>query len=479
MVNYYRCLIPRLNGNRIKSEFPYYLSLVKKGICGFIIFGGELEEVRRYVGRLQHEATLPLVMASDLERGLGQQLSGGTNFPPAMALGNISNKKRQKKEEAGKNLKLVRDGFRAVAEEALYAGINTIFAPVLDINTNPRNPIIATRAFGEDRETVSLLGCEMIKELQQAGVAACGKHFPGHGDTETDSHIGLPAVSQSLAFLKKHELVPFQEAVNKGVKLMMLGHLEVPAMEPSGIPVSLSEKAVSFLREKMNYRGIIITDAMNMGGIGRYSEEAASFMALEAGVDIILHPSDPDKTAEYLLKKGAAFDERRLNRFRKGLAARPVSRRPAFYRHTQLSEALTEKSITVSGDFRLKNRISLIILNDEKGRRGDVIAQSLRSRLPSMKVRTVTENKAALKIQPQDDISLVVAVFSETRGWKGGAGNWLYRHISDLKHIACLFISFGSPYLLDSVTDMPKIFAYWDSESAQKAVADIILGTVH
>jgi len=132
------------------------------------------------------------------------------------------------------NLRLLRASFRAIAAEAKYAGINTIFAPVLDVNTNPRNPIISVRAFGEDPETVSFFGCEMIRALQGSGIAACGKHFPGHGDTEVDSHIKLPLVKRGLKRLKGHELLPFQGAIEEQVKMIMLGHLSVPAWTVQG-----------------------------------------------------------------------------------------------------------------------------------------------------------------------------------------------------------------------------------------------------
>ena len=142
-------------------------------------------------------------------------------------------------------MRLLRASLRAIATEAQYAGINTIFGPVLDINTNPRNPIISVRAFGEDPETVSFFGCEMTRAFQACGIAACGKHFPGHGDTEVDSHIKLPVVDKGLKRLKKYELLPFQRAIEENVKMIMLGHLNVPALDSSGTPVSISKKAVS------------------------------------------------------------------------------------------------------------------------------------------------------------------------------------------------------------------------------------------
>jgi len=310
-MNFYKFIIARLNGRDMEKDFDYYLRLVKKGIAGFIVFGGELNTVRQGISELQKAADGCLIIASDLEQGLGQQLEGGTIFPPAMAIASAITPHLPPLDKGGirggevssNKLKLLKKIFKAVAVEARYAGINTIFAPVLDINTNPKNPIISTRAFGESSENVSFFGCEMIKTFQSYGITACGKHFPGHGDTETDSHIKLPKIKKDLKALSKTELAPFRNAVKAGVRMIMMGHLNAPALDPSGVPVSLSQKAVSYLRNKLGFKGIIITDAMNMGGIGRYSEEKASLMALNAGVDILLHPTDPDKVVGYLRGK--------------------------------------------------------------------------------------------------------------------------------------------------------------------------------
>jgi beta-glucosidase-like glycosyl hydrolase len=472
MRDYYQFLIPRLNGATVKNDFPHHLSLVKKGVAGFIIFGGGLEEVRKYVGRLQEESLLPLVIASDLERGLGQQLKGGTSFPPAMALAKAAIKNRVKEAY---DLPLLRKTFTALAEEAAYAGINTILAPVLDINTNPKNPIIAARAFGEDEKTVSLLGSEMIKTLQENGIAACGKHFPGHGDTDIDSHIRLPVIHRQLTNLKRNELKPFKTAVAAGVRMIMLGHLSVPSLDPSGLPVSFSKTAVQFLRREMNYTGILITDAMNMGGIGTYSEERASLMALEAGVDLVLHPSDIEKTVSFMRAKRGPVDADRLERFRSGVLRCPVESRPDFERNGKLSEVLTQKAIVSEGSFSLRKPPLLLILNDEDDQKGAALASSLKKGIRGIKIRSVSRTSKNKMPSLSEDLTVIVAIFSETRGWKGGAGDWLYRALSRLKERAELFISFGSPYLLDEIEGPAKILAYWDSVSAQEAVARIVL----
>jgi beta-glucosidase-like glycosyl hydrolase len=472
MQNYYQFIIPRLNGGEIRKNFRHYSSLVKRGIAGFIVFGGELKTLRRCLADLQALSELPLIIASDLERGLGQQVKGGTLFPPAMALASAV-KSNLQSVVSGKDLKLLRASFRAVAEEALYAGINTIFAPVLDINTNPKNPIISVRAFGEDPETVSFFGCEMIREFQARCIAACGKHFPGHGDTEVDSHIRLPVVERSLSRLKKYELRPFQKAIEEDVRMIMLGHLNVPALDSSGVPVSISKKAVRFLREKMKFKGILTTDAMNMGGIGKFSEERAAFMSLEAGVDILLHPTDPEKVVSYLEAKKNVFDAERLTHFRRELGSGQAGRRPGFDVHRKLSDSLADKAIRLQGDFRIKGDLFLLILNDDEQSKGTVLARTLKEKIPSVKILIIRKGAEVEKIKISDDAFVVAAVFSETKGWKGGASSWLYRQIACVQKRADLFVSFGSPYLLDNI-NVATMFAYWDSESAQMAVARII-----
>ncbi|MGE5299332.1 MAG: glycoside hydrolase family 3 N-terminal domain-containing protein [Acidobacteriota bacterium] len=473
MQEYYRFLMPRLNGEEIGRNFGHYRSLVRKGVAGFIVFGGRLAKVRKHVYLLQKEAELPLIIASDLERGLGQQIKGGTSFPPAMALAKAALKKHD--HGAAFDLSMFRRACSAVAEEAAYTGINTIFAPVLDINTNPKNPIIATRAFGEEAETVSLLGCEMVKTFQGHGIAACGKHFPGHGDTEADSHISLPVIRRGLSELKKIELTPFREAIAAGVKMIMLGHLSVPALDPTGIPVTLSGKAVEFLRKKMGYNGIVITDAMNMGGIGRYSEEEASLMALAAGADVILHPSDADKVASYLGTRKTRFEAGRLEEFRRCLPCLPEKERPDFRKNSVLSESLTEKALTLSGAFRLEGRSCLVILNDEDDERGALFANRLKKGLRGLKIMRVNLSSRESLLTLPEGAQIIVAIFSETRGWKGGAGDWLYKALSGLAGRADLYISFGSPYLLDRVEGAAKLFAYWDSAAAQEAVAGLLI----
>ena len=448
--------------------------MVKKGIAGFIIFGGELETTRKYIKKLQYEAELPLIIASDLERGLGQQIKGGTLFPPAMAVASAIKNSSKFRVQSSK-LKLLRNTLRAIAEEAGYAGINTIFAPVLDINTNPGNPIISVRAFGEDKETISFFGCEMVRSIQNSGIAACGKHFPGHGDTRIDSHIKLPKINRDLRHLNRNELVPFKDAVKAGVKMIMLGHLSVPAIDPSGVPVSFSEKAVRFIREKMKYKGILITDAMNMGGIGKYPEEKAALMALKAGVDLILHPTDTEKIVLYLKEKNIILDSEHLDNFREKLISFPSEHPPDFDKNRNLSLELTGKAIKISGDFVINMPLYLIILNDDQDKKGKVFYENLKQGFPHLKLKIIRRNSGTQRILFPENAFVIIAIFSETKAWKGGTSGWVQKKISYLQDRADLFVSFGSPYLLNEIKKSAKIIAYWDSESVQQAVADIII----
>jgi hypothetical protein len=224
----------------------------------------------------------------------------------------------------------------------------------------------------------------------------------------------------------------------------------------------------------MKYKGILITDAMNMGGLGGYSEERASLQALSAGVDILLHPSDTEKIIFYLKEKKAAFTSGRLEKFRRGLSRGPSSARPDFKKNRQLSDLLTKRAIRTSGRSELRGRPFLFILNDDDDERGKIFAERLKTRVPATRLMILNRGPEIRHIAIPDEASVIVAVFSETKAWKGGASDWLYRQIASLEKRADLFVSFGSPYLFDGIKDAPKMYIYWDSGSAQAAAADLI-----
>ncbi|GAB4487838.1 MAG: glycoside hydrolase family 3 N-terminal domain-containing protein [Thermodesulfovibrionales bacterium] len=471
--DYYRFLVPRLDGADIRRRFREYRALVRKGVAGFIVFGGRLETVRRHLAMLQNESELPLVIGSDLERGLGQQLRGGTLFPPAMAVAEAV-----KKAGGGFDRGLFEAYCAAIAEEAAYAGINTVFAPVMDVNTDPRNPIIAARAFGEDTETVASLGTAMIRAFRSRGVVACAKHFPGHGDTRTDSHIMLPLISKTLRELRQVELAPFSAAVAARVPMIMLGHLKVPALDRTGTPVSLSRPAVRFLRERMGFSGLLITDALNMGGIGRFSEEEAAFRSLSAGVDLILHPTDADRICAYLDAREAALSGRKLAIFRERLGEPRRRNAPDFGGNRRCASLITDRSLRKTGRISADAPLFLMIVTDDPGERGAVFSARLGRFARVAGTRII---RAGKDVPAPDEIPagclVVAAVFSETRAWKGGAGGWIRAALGVLRSRRGIAVSFGSPYLLNSVpAPVPRIVAFADSARAEAAAADMIAG---
>jgi beta-glucosidase-like glycosyl hydrolase len=478
MQSYYEFIVARLNGEEIKTNYRYYRSLVKRGIAGFIIFGGELKTVRDGIKKLQSHAALPLIISSDLEQGLGQQIAGGTLFPPAMAVA-AAMLKYAKTRGNPSDLKMLKDIFRATAEEARYAGINTIYAPVLDINTNPENPIISVRAFGEDARTVSSFGSRIIRTFRKYGISACGKHFPGHGDTETDSHIRLPTIRRTMRGLLRRELIPFRKAIADGVDMIMLGHLNVPAIDSLGIPASLSSKTVALLRGKMGFKGIIITDAMNMGGVGKFSEASAVLRALSAGVNVILHPSDPEEVVTYLDTKKPDFESTVLRAFRRRLPCRPAESAPDLAQHLHLSRTVTEKAVSLSRDFRIQDKSCMIILNDEdRDTKGRALKKLITEKIPGMRVLLWDKKTRAGKIPACSEAFLIVAVFSSVKGWKGGASIWLKRTISSLEKKTDVFVSFGSPYILPKSGKAAKMIVYWDSGLARDAAVRLLISKI-
>ena len=195
------------------------------GVGGVILLGGSAAELALRTQQLQDWAKVPLLIAADIEEGVGQRFAGATWFPPPMAIGSIGLKDPRQAEFYAEQMGAI------TAQEALAIGINWVLAPVVDVNNNPRNPVINVRAFGETPEAVSQLACAFIRGAKQYPVLTTAKHFPGHGDTATDSHIDLPVLPHSPARLAKVELPPFANAIASGVDAVMSAHLLIPAWD--------------------------------------------------------------------------------------------------------------------------------------------------------------------------------------------------------------------------------------------------------
>ncbi|MDX1487791.1 MAG: glycoside hydrolase family 3 N-terminal domain-containing protein [Acidiferrobacterales bacterium] len=252
-------------------------------IGGLIMFNGT-PETRYALRHLQQQSQYPLLITMDMERGVGQQIRGETLFPHAMAFDEVNDPEAAVERFA-----------RIGAREALANGVHVTFSPVADVNSDPRNPIISTRAFGTDPERVARLVKAYVRGCQKEGLLSTAKHFPGHGNTHQDTHSELPTVDSPREELDRVDLVPFQAAIDAGVELIMTAHIVFPALDPAGRPATLSPPILQkLIREEMGFSGAVISDSLLMAGIrDRYADPGEMAVdVLAAGVDILLDVPD-------------------------------------------------------------------------------------------------------------------------------------------------------------------------------------------
>jgi len=262
--------------------------------------------------QLQTKSKLPLLIGADFERGSAMRLDEGTSFPTQMAMA------------AGGDPRDAYTMGKITALEARQAGVHWIYAPVADVNNNPGNPIINTRSFGEDPARVSEFVSAYVRGVEENGGLATAKHFPGHGDTAADSHIDLPVIHAGRQRLESLEFVPFRSAIAAGVSSIMTGHLNVPALEPDpDTPATLSSHILTeVLRKDLGFQGLVITDAMDMGGITvRFTPGEAAVRAVLAGADCLLMSPVPDAAFEALQH---AVKSRRISRERLDASVRRI-----------------------------------------------------------------------------------------------------------------------------------------------------------
>lgn len=292
----------------LNQRSPDYLQLVESmnkyhvgGFCmsipvdGPILYKSHPYEAAELLNRLQQDSKLPLLISADFERGLQSRLLGGTDFPHAMAFG-----------AAGK-LDLAEAFGRITAQEARAIGVHWNFFPDADVNSNPANPIINTRSFGENPDQVGEMVAAYIRGAHQYGMLTTVKHFPGHGDTDTDSHLGVARVGGDKAHLNSTELPPFRKAVEAGVDSVMVAHVSVPSLEADPNRVGTTSPAVvtDLLQNQMGFRGLIVTDALDMAGLTRlYASDIgrAAVESFKAGNDVLLIPADLDASYRAMLE---------------------------------------------------------------------------------------------------------------------------------------------------------------------------------
>ena len=267
------------------------------GVGGVILLGGSAAEVGLKAHHLQSQSAVPLLIAADIEEGVGQRFAGATWFPPPMALSAVAN------QDFARALSYAEAMGRTTAQEAAAIGINWLLAPVVDVNNNPKNPVINVRAFGQSAQEVAALTKAFIQGTRDYGVLTTAKHFPGHGDTDLDSHLELPVLPHTLDRLNDIEWVPFKEAIAAGIDAIMTAHLKVPALD-SDYPATLSTLTLTgILRQSFGFNGLIVTDALVMGAItNTFGPYEAAVLAVEAGADVLLMPHDPEGVIHTLVE---------------------------------------------------------------------------------------------------------------------------------------------------------------------------------
>ncbi len=347
---------------------------------GIILFRGPVYESVVLMNRMQQLARHPLLISADLEAGAGMRFDDTINFPWNMAIAATGNPDYARREG------------ELTAREARAMGVQQIYAPVADVNNNAANPVINVRSYGEDPADVAKFVAAFVEGAQHGGVIATAKHFPGHGDTATDSHRGLPEIDVTRERLNSVELVPFRAAVNAGVGAVMDGHIGLPLIDSTVIsplprdvklkpidtdengeivnakgtmPTTLSPVMNGILRNDLSFDGLIVTDAMSMSGLTLYfTQEEASVRALEAGADLLLKPADPDAALRGVrdaVKRGRLSEQRIEQSTRKVLAAKydlglvqqrltpldEIDRVVAGKQALELSEEIAERAITL------------------------------------------------------------------------------------------------------------------------------------
>jgi beta-N-acetylhexosaminidase len=489
--------------------------VVEDGIGGVLPSIGTPHAYAAKLNALQDLAKVPLLVASDFENGgPGMRINGsyalpsmlpqggGTVFPPTMAFGAIGDER------------FAFEYGRITAEEARAVGVHLLFAPVLDVNSNPDNPVIATRSFGADPESVAELGAAFVRGARVGGAFTTGKHFPGHGDTGTDSHLGLPVVEADRARLDRIELVPFVRAIEEGVDGIMTAHVQVPGVLGIGAPPATfsPEFLTGLLRDDLGFEGVLFTDALTMRAItDMYGAGEAVVKAVEAGADVILYPADVDEAISAMM---AALGSGRLTRARIQRSARRLLEWKArlglhLMRHVSLdrvtdvvgsgehlafADSAATRSITL-----VRDRERLVPLSAElAGTTVHLIYASSSALWASRAFSTgFLDRLVDVREVRLDERSDSVAYAAATGALESAARVIVSAYVSPsagggpealadpLKELIAgsaedrptVLISFGNPYLLSSVPDVGSYLVAWgDREVSQRAALAALFG---
>ena len=489
-------LIPTVTGGFRNTESDDFQKLrhdvIDLHVGGYHTFGGDAAGVASLLNDLQRMAKIPLLTTADMEGGAGYIIVGATRFPLAMAIGATGNETFA--YEAGK----------ATAEEGRMLGVNVDFYPVVDVQNNPGNPIINIRSFGEDPARVSAFAVAYLKGVQDGGMLATAKHFPGHGDVATDSHLEMPVLNVDRARLDSVELPPFRAAIDAGVGAVMSAHINIPSIEPEkGLPSSLSRNVLTgILRDELKFGGLIFTDAMTMRGItNNYKDDDASVRAVLAGADIILHPPNPEVSFNAIkaaVQSGkipmSRIDEsvRRIlqTKARLGLdkyKSTNVNRIGSVVGskvHRDLSQQISDAAVTLVRDDRNvlplapsadKRVLHINLLDNRTGWRegavGKVTAAEIQKRFPKAITFQfddgTTRNEFDMARRMADLVdAIVITAFIRVAAYKGtiDLSQEQLRFLRDLSAMQkpFVFALFGSPYLLHHVPELPSYILTYD-----------------
>lgn len=492
-----QCIMPRISADKFFSDELYRnqaRQLVVEGIGGFCVFSGTLTETEKMLRELQQLAKIPLLFSADFEHGLPMRLEGGTSFPHAMALGKTG------------NLPVIFRVAQSIAREAKAIGIHWNLAPVCDINSNKQNPIINIRAFGESPEIVGKCAESYVSGTQSEKVLASAKHFPGHGDTDVDSHLNLPTLNFDAERLRNFEFEPFRRTISAGVQSVMIGHLSVPSLDESGLPASLSFRTMSkILREELGFNGLIITDALDMKAIADvYSSAESAVLSFSAGADILLLPASPMEALNALEQAviGEKISPERLRDSvqrildaKKWCGAIP-SENPeekavelpfSINDHRRLALETAEMALEWFGDvdkiesfgkYKIVAGFAFVEENDMDSASSffRYVSQCYEFDCDFAFVdETISESDLAeLAVQTSDAEIFIFPIFIRAKAYKGTVA-LPEKYIEIMKRLSgekpTVAILFGNPYLRESFSATAYLCAYSDSEGSLAAAA--------
>ncbi len=456
------------------------------------------------INQMQAKSKLPLLVGADFERGTAMRLDEGTSFPTAMAVA------------AGGDSKDAYTMGKITALEARAVGVQWVYAPDADVNNNPGNPIINTRSFGEDPARVAEFVSAFVRGIEENGALATAKHFPGHGDTAADSHIDLPVIHADRERLEHLELVPFRAAIAAGVSTVMTGHLSIPAFEPdANTPATLSSNILTgLLRKELGFEGLVVTDAMDMGGITvRYAPGEAAVRAVAAGADALLMPPVPDAAFESLqaaVKSGRISKARLDGSVRRILQAKArlglnqkrlvdlnaINQKFGSVAWQKEAQEISDRGVTLLRDTphrlpldgtKALRALLLALYADPEPYPGEDLERELRSRFDSvttLRADTRFVNASILKLPPPDSYDVaILALFVRVSDRKGNVdvpteqaalAEQLYKSGKPV-----ITVAFGSPYLIER---FPKaetwLAAFGISDVAQISVARALFGEI-